>query len=43
MEQHQIGVVTFALKYPEVLEDFESKGWELVEVLGRTKLCRKVI
>lgn len=37
-EQHDIGIVSFALKYPQVLKDFESKGFEIIDLFGQKKL-----
>jgi len=42
IQQHRIGIVTFALKYPQVLEHLEQKGWEIQDQFGRKRLVRKV-
>lgn len=39
-EQHSIGIVTFALKYPAVMWELEEKGWKLDLALGRKKITR---
>jgi predicted restriction endonuclease len=39
--QHQIGIVTFIEKYPAVLKDVQSKGWEITRLNGVKGLRRK--
>lgn len=40
VEAHKIGNVTFALKYPQVLEILEAKGWTIEDQFGRKRLTR---
>ena len=36
-EQHKIGVVTFAKKYPKVMMWYLTNGWELININGKEK------
>lgn len=40
-EQHQIGFVRFAERYPAVRRHLEARGWEIVDVFGLKRLVRK--
>jgi 5-methylcytosine-specific restriction endonuclease McrA len=40
VEQHKIGIVTFAEKYKAVKAYLEKHGWTIIEDPGRKKLVR---
>lgn len=42
IEQGQIGIVTFAEKYPQYLEKVNELGFKIVEVFGVKKLRREI-
>lgn len=41
IEQHQIGIVSFAMKYKKVFFDFEKKGWVIQSHFGRLRVVRR--
>lgn len=40
IEQHKIGIITFAEKYPQVMRYLSDRQWTIVEVFGKKKLWR---
>lgn len=41
VEQHRIGIATFAERHPAVEEALKEKGWTTTKVFGQKKLVRK--